>query len=63
MPLTFNAIPVAQTSRQKHLGFYRDEKLNFNHHIKETIFKVEKGLVLLESLEIFFPEMLYLLSI
>ena len=28
MPLTFNAIPVAQTSHQKHLGLYSDEKLN-----------------------------------
>ena len=40
MPLTFNAIPVAQTSHQKHLGLYLDEKLNFNHHIKEMISKV-----------------------
>ena len=32
--LTFNAIPVAQTSHQKHLGLYLDEKLNFSHHIK-----------------------------
>ena len=28
MPLTFDAIPVAQTSHQKHLGLYLDEKLN-----------------------------------
>ena len=28
MPLTFNAIPVAQTIHQKHLGLYLDEKLN-----------------------------------
>ena len=34
MTLTFNAIPVAQTSHQKHLSLYLDEKLNFNHHIK-----------------------------
>ena len=37
MPLTFNAIPVGKTSHQKLLGLYLDEKLNYNHHIKETI--------------------------
>ena len=61
--LTFNAIPVAQTSHQKHFGLYLDEEINFNHHIKEIISKVNKRLVLSESLEAFFPEMLYLLSI
>ena len=34
LPLTFNVIPVAETSHQKHLGLYLDEKLNFTHHIK-----------------------------
>ena len=32
MPLTFNAILVAQTSHQKHLGLYLDKKLNLNPH-------------------------------
>ena len=63
MPLTFNAISVAQTSRQKHLGLYLDEKLNFNHHIKEIIFNVNIGVGILGSLEAFFLEMLYLLFI
>ena len=63
MPLTFNAIPVAQTSHQKHLGLYLDEKLNFNHHIKEIIFNVNIGVGILGSLEAFFLEMLYLLFI
>ena len=34
MPSTFYAIPVTQTSHQKHLSLYLDEKLNFNHHYK-----------------------------
>ena len=63
MPLTFNAISVAQTSHQKHLGLYLDEKLNFNHHIKEIIFNVNIGVGILGSLEAFFLEMLYLLFI
>ena len=50
MPLTFNAIPVAQTSHQKHLGLYLDEKLNFNHHIKEIISKVNKGISIIRKL-------------
>ena len=45
MPLTFNAIPVAQTSHQKHLGLYLGEKLNFNHRIKE-ISKVNKDIII-----------------
>ena len=52
MPLTFNAIPVAQTSHQKHLGFYVDEKLNFNHHIKEIISKVDKEIGIIRKLRI-----------
>ena len=35
MTLTFNIIPVAQTSHTKHLGLYLDEKLNFSHHINK----------------------------
>ena len=50
MPLNFNAIPVAQTSHQKHLGLYLDEKLNFNHHIKEIISKVNKGIIVIRKL-------------
>ena len=50
MPLTFNAIPVAQTSHQKHLGLYLDEKLNFNHHIKEMISKVNKWIAIIRKL-------------
>ena len=42
MPLTFNVIPVAQISHQKHLGLYLVKKLNFKHRIKEIIFNVNK---------------------
>ena len=31
----FNYVPVSRVSFQKHFGIYLDEKLNFNHHIKE----------------------------
>ena len=55
MPLTFNAIPVAQTSHQKHLGLYLDEKLNFNHHIKEIISKVNKGIGITRKLRSILP--------
>ena len=50
MPLIFNATPVAQTSHQKRLGLYLDEKLNCNHHIKEAIFKLNKGIGIIKKL-------------
>ena len=31
------------TTCQKHLGMHLDEKLNFNHHVKEKIAKANKG--------------------
>ena len=43
----FNDIPVSRVSFQKHLGIYLDEKLNFNHHIKEKITKAMKGIQVL----------------
>ena len=55
MPLTFNVIPVAQTSYQKHLGSCLDEKLNFNHHIKEIISKVNKGIGIIRKLRSILP--------
>ena len=39
---TFNTVPVACTSRQKHLGLYLDEKVNFHDHINAKIFKASK---------------------
>ena len=35
-PIYFNDIPVTQTTVQKHIEMYLDEKLNYNTHIKET---------------------------
>ena len=48
MPL--NAISVAETSHQKHLGLYLDEKLNYNHYIKEIISNVNKGICVIRKL-------------
>ena len=35
--LTFNTVPVARTTCQKHLGLYLDEKLSFFNHINAKI--------------------------
>ena len=55
MPLTFIAIPVAQTRHQKHLSLYLDEKLNFSHHIKEIISMVNKGIGIIRKLRSILP--------
>ena len=55
MSLTFNVKPVAQTSHQKHLGLYIDEKLNFSNHIKEIISKVNKGIGIIRELRYILP--------
>ena len=41
---TFNTVPVARTSCQKHLGLHLDEKLNFSQHINIKISKANKGI-------------------
>ena len=38
----FSDIPVSRVSFQKHLQIYLDEKLNFNHYIKEKMTKAMK---------------------
>ena len=38
--LIFNNIPVNQTSYQKHLGMFLDNKLNFGEHLKYITNKV-----------------------
>ena len=43
-------VPVKRCSIQKHLGIYLDEKLNFNHHVKEKIFKANKGIGVIKKL-------------
>ena len=42
-PVLFNNVSVKRCSIQKHLGIHLDEKLNFNHHVKEKIAKANKG--------------------
>ena len=53
--VTFNNSSVAQTSCQKHLGLYLDEKLNFSHHIKEKISKACKGIAVIRKLHYVLP--------
>ena len=50
MLFTFNAIRVAQSSHQKHLGLHLDEKLHFSHHIKEIFCKVNKEIDIIRKL-------------
>ena len=45
--ISFNNVPVSRAIFQKHLGIYLDEKLIFNHHIKEKMTKVMKGISVL----------------
>lgn len=40
-PLLFNSIQVYQSPIKKHLGLFLDEKLHFQHHIKETLQKLD----------------------
>ena len=47
-PVIFNNVPVKRCSIQKHLGIH--EKLNFNHHVKEKIFKANKGIGVIKKL-------------
>ena len=49
-PIYFNDIPVTQTTVQKQIGLYLDEKLIYNTHIKEKFSKVYKGIGLLRNL-------------
>ena len=49
--VNFNNSPVVQSTYQKHLGLYLDEKLNFSHYIKEKISKVYKGIGVIKKLE------------
>ena len=47
---TFNTVPVAGTSCQKHLGLHLDEKLNFSQHINLKISKTNKGIRIIKRL-------------
>ena len=37
--VNFNNSPVVQSTYQKHLGLYLDDKLNFSYHIEKKISK------------------------
>ena len=52
----FNDISVSRVSFQKHLGIYPDEKLNFNHHIKEKMTKAMKGIGVIKRLSKMLPQ-------
>ena len=43
----FNEALVAHSTCQKHLDMHLDQKLNFNHYVKEKIAKVNKGIGLI----------------
>ena len=49
--VNFNNSPVVQSTYQKHLGLYLDEKLNFFHHIEEKIYKAYRGIGVIKKLQ------------
>ena len=49
--LIFNNIPVNQTSYQKHLSMFLDNKLNFSKHLKYITNKVNKSSGILSKLQ------------
>ena len=51
--LNFNNSSIVQSTCQKHLGLYLDEKLNFPHNIKETISKAYRGIGVIKNFKIF----------
>ena len=53
--LTFNNIPVAQTSSQKHLGMHLDKKLNFEEHLRKVESKVNKTIAIIRKLQNVLP--------
>ena len=59
-PIYFHDIPVTQTTVQKHIGMYLDEKLNYNTYIKENSARFIKGLGYLETSPINFQDKLLL---
>ena len=46
---------MVQSSCQKHLGVYLDQKLNFSHHIKEKVTKANKGIAVIKKLQTKLP--------
>ena len=56
LQISFNSVPVSHVSFQKHFGIYLDEKLNFNHHIKEKMTKAIKGIGVIKRLSKMLPQ-------
>ena len=54
-PVLLNNVPVKRCSIQKHLGIHLDEKLNFNHNVKEKITKANKGIGVIKKLSNILP--------
>ena len=50
-PLTFNNIPVAQTSSQKHLRIQFDKKLSFEDHLNKVESKVNKTIGIIRKFQ------------
>ena len=53
--LTFNNIPVAQTSSERHLGMHLDKKLNFEEHLNKVETKVNKSDGIIRKLQNVLP--------
>ena len=49
--VNFNNSLVVQSTCQKHLGLYLDDKLNFSHHIKKKISKAHRGIGVIKKLQ------------
>ena len=60
--ITFNNVPIAHTTCQKHLGLYLDEKLSFYDYINAKISKANKGIEIIKWLSNTLPRN-YLLTI
>ena len=56
LSVVFNNVPVVQSSCQKHLGVYLDQKLNFTHRIKEKVTKANKGIAVIKKLQTKLPQ-------
>ena len=48
--ITFNTVPVARTTCQKHLDLYLDEKLSFYDYVNAKISKANKGIGIIKRL-------------
>ena len=54
--VNFNNSPVVQSTYQKHLGLYLDQKLNFSYHIKQKISRAYRGIGVIKNLQNNLPD-------